>query len=251
MIGQSLGERIDIYRGSLEKKARGRGFLGSLNWKVRDFTLEGQRLSYYDPSSRKLLGGVITTDCEVARLKPDAADNKPFGFVVKTKKIEGSSDKAEEFLLNAGTEVERSKWMTFIHASSTSAKWKVASKTVSKKSGHDISNILLSKKKDGKDDKAIDIIEALQSNFKQKRFAAEIAVIDEEIRKVGSNAKVKAQFEELRYETLLKKSACFLQVRKPTFNRQFETYGYLYLYIIVISDSVESCIGKPLTSSTT
>ena len=196
-----------------------------LSWKVRDFVLEGQRLSYYNPSSNKLLGGVTTTRCSVERVKADDADDKLFAFVVKTIKEEGSGEKAEEFVLNAGSEVERSKWMTFIHASSNSAKWKVASKSVSKKSGHDISNILLSKKKDGKDDKAIEIIEALQSGFRQKRFMAELAVIDEEISR--AEGKVKKQFEKLRDDTMEKKCAFFLQVREQ--ESDLSIYRVIYL----------------------
>eukprot|EP01040_Poterioochromonas_malhamensis_P012894 gene12894-14129_t len=81
-----------VYEVLLEKKGRGRSFMGR-PWAVRTFKLKEQNLEYYDGD--KLKGTISIAGSKTGKIPPEEADGKTFPFAVATKE--------EKLILNASS----------------------------------------------------------------------------------------------------------------------------------------------------
>lgn len=101
-----------MYEVLLEKKGRGRSFIGR-PWSVRTFKLKGQTLEYYDGD--KMKGTINIAGSTTEKIKPEEADGKTFPFAVNTSE--------EKLILNASCEEIRVKCIEIFNIAAKDANW--------------------------------------------------------------------------------------------------------------------------------
>ncbi|KAK0349903.1 hypothetical protein LTR94_031199, partial [Friedmanniomyces endolithicus] len=97
-----------VYEVLLEKKGRGRSFMGR-PWAVRTFKLKEQNLEYYDGD--KLKGTISIAGSKTGKIPPEEADGKTFPFAVATKE--------EKLILNASCEEIRLRCIEIFNYAAT------------------------------------------------------------------------------------------------------------------------------------
>jgi hypothetical protein len=100
------------YEVLLEKKGRGRSFIGR-PWTVRTFKLKEQLLEYFDGD--KLKGHLDIAGSSAEKIKPEEADNKTFPFAVNTKE--------EKLILNASCEEIRLRCIEIFNKAAADKNW--------------------------------------------------------------------------------------------------------------------------------
>jgi len=158
------------FEGLLEKRSRARSFLAISNWKTRTFKLIGQDLSYSEGTTLK--GEINTNGAEVRKVKSEDADGRVFAFelILEAKQ---PNEERERLLLNAESEPIRMKWMSVLNASSRSASWTLATKSIQSKTGLEIASALISAPKD---DSAVLIVEGLKGSAIKHELEEKIAL---------------------------------------------------------------------------
>jgi hypothetical protein len=154
--GPSFIENVDgvyhkQFKGSLTKRSRERGFLRfGENWRKREFTLEGQWLTYFGENGAKK-GAVYTRNCKTSKIRADQLNGRENSFAIELSYEllpDGGYQESEFLFLEAPDEASRAKWMSHLNASSLSANWKVSNTLIKNKRGCDIAKQLLSQSDD-------------------------------------------------------------------------------------------------------
>lgn len=107
-----------VYEVLLEKKGRGRSFMGR-PWAVRTFKLKEQNLEYYDGD--KLKGTISIAGSKTGKIPPEEADGKTFPFAVATKE--------EKLILNASCEEIRLRCIEIFNYAATDKSWTLQPKS--------------------------------------------------------------------------------------------------------------------------
>lgn len=182
------------FSGKLEKRSRRRAFLTSDNWKMRDFKVDGQEVTYFDESGKER-GSFNVKGAKSLKVRPEDAQGKYNAFAVQLAAVDLPDEEIqneETVFLAADSEATRAKWMSIINASALSEKWMISNQVVQAKSAADIASALLSKRDETKSDFIAGYV--ISNNFKHRQVMKEYnAEIDSVQLAIGH---IKADFQD-------------------------------------------------------
>ena len=170
---------ITFFEGLLRKKSRGRSLFHFNNWKERWFRLEGQDLTYYKQDKTTKISSINTKGCTVSKLSKEDADGEEFAFVLDTDCT--NNEMGESLAFAAVNSSERTKWMSYITASSSSRTWFAKKRTVARKTGQEITIALLAQKRANnteREETATLVLESLRSGYKGDQYKQEVKQLE-------------------------------------------------------------------------
>lgn len=173
-----------VYEVLLEKKGRGRSFLGR-PWAVRTFKLKEQNLEYYDGDKHK--GTIDIANSVAAKITPEEADGKTFPFAVTTKD--------EKLILNASCEEIRVRCIEIFNYAAKDKNWTLIPRAVTPPPAPPA-------------DEAQAKIEKTQEEFDQASTAAVAAIFAENAEK----ARLEEEQRQLEAERLKQATAAAAKV---------------------------------------
>jgi flagellar biosynthesis GTPase FlhF len=178
-----------VYEVLLEKKGRGRNFMGR-PWTVRTFKLKAQSLDYYDGD--KLKGTINVTASKSAKVPAEEADGKLFPFAVNTSE--------EKILLNASCEEIRARCIELFNQAAINKNWSLHPPKEEPKEEIDIKIEQATKEFEVASTAAVASVFA--ENAEKKRLEEEERKLEEERKQHATAAAAKMMEEELANKKL-------------------------------------------------